>query len=277
MLPAGDPHAGQPVLRRGPDPAQARRAVILIHGRGDSAAGILTLADAFDVPDVAWVAPQAAGNTWYPYPFLAPMSRNEPGLSSALRVIGTLVTSLLSEGLGADRIVLMGFSQGACLSLEFAARNARRYAAVVGLSGGLIGPPGSPRDYEGAFDGTPVFLGCSDIDPHIPVERVHESSEVFRRMGAAVDERIYPRMGHTVNQDEIDAVVELLASLKANHRETENTEKLLTKECSVTSVSPWLNFSGRTSACVGTIGGFDPAGRRSRPRRSERNASTRHR
>ena len=210
MLVAGDPHAGQPVLRRGPDPAQARRAVILIHGRGDSAAGILTLADAIDVPDVAWVAPQAAGNTWYPYPFLAPMSRNEPGLSSALRVIGTLVTSLLSEGLGADRVVLMGFSQGACLSLEFAARNARRYAAVVGLSGGLIGPPGSPRDYDGAFDGTPVFLGCSDIDPHIPVERVHESSEVFRRMGAAVDERIYPRMGHTVNQDEIDAVVELL-------------------------------------------------------------------
>ena len=117
--------------------------MILIHGRGDSAAGILTLADAIDVPDVAWVAPQAAGNTWYPYPFLAPMSRNEPGLSSALRVIGTLVTSLQSEGLGADRIVLMGFSQGACLSLEFAARNARRYAAVVGLSGGLIGPPGT--------------------------------------------------------------------------------------------------------------------------------------
>ena len=104
----------------------------------------------------------------------------------------------------------MGFSQGACLSLEFAARNARGYAAVVGLSGGLIGPPGTPRDYDGAFDGTPVFLGCSDIDPHIPVERVHESSEVFRRMGAAVDERIYPRMGHTVNQDEIDAVVEIL-------------------------------------------------------------------
>lgn len=210
MLPASDPHDGQPVLRRGPDPARARRAVILVHGRGDSAAGILTLADAFAVPDVAWIAPQAAGNTWYPFPFLAPMPRNEPGLSSALRVIETLVTSLTSDGFGAERIVLMGFSQGACLSLEFAARNARRYAAVVGLSGGLIGPPGTPRNYGGAFDGTPVFLGCSDIDPHIPVERVHESAEVFRRMGAKVDERIYPRMGHTVNQDEVDAVARLL-------------------------------------------------------------------
>ena len=205
-----DPHAGQPLLRRGPDARAARRIVVLVHGRGDSAAGILGLADAIDLPDVAWIAPQAAGSTWYPYPFLAPMRQNEPGLSSGLRVIGTLVTTLISDGVTAERVALMGFSQGACLSLEFAARNARRYAAVIGLSGGLIGPPGTPRNYDGAFDGTPVFLGCSDVDPHIPVERVHESAEVFRRMGAAVDERIYPRMDHTVNQDEIDAVVELL-------------------------------------------------------------------
>jgi predicted esterase len=212
MTRAEDPHAGEPILHRGPDATKARRVVILVHGRGDSAEGILTLADAFAIDDVAWVAPQAAGNTWYPYSFLAPMDRNEPGLSSGLDAIGTLVSTLGSQGVTHERVVLMGFSQGACLSLEFAARNARRYAAVVGLSGGVIGPPGTPRDYQGAFDGTPVFLGCSDIDPHIPVDRVHETADVFRRMGAQVDERIYPRMGHTVNDDEIRAASELLGS-----------------------------------------------------------------
>lgn len=205
-----DPHTGQPVLREGASAADARLAVILVHGRGDSAAGILRLAQEFEVPDVAWIAPQAAGHTWYPYSFMSPIAQNEPGITSGLGTIARLVNSLAADGITPDRIVLMGFSQGACLSQEFAARNARRYAAVIGLSGGLIGPPGTPRDYAGSFDGTPVFLGCSDIDPHIPVERVHESAEVFRRMNAAVDERIYPRMGHTVNYDEIEAVRALL-------------------------------------------------------------------
>ena len=205
-----DPHAGQPVRRKGPAPAQARLAVILVHGRGDSAAGILGLVDEFDTDDVTWVAPNAAGNTWYPYSFMMPTAQNEPGLTSGLGVIGGLVNSLGAEGIEPDRIVLMGFSQGACLSQEFAVRNARRYHAVIGLSGGLIGPPGTPRDYAGSFGGTPVFLGCSDIDPHIPLERVHESAAVFRRMGATVDERIYPRLGHTVNYDEIEAVRALL-------------------------------------------------------------------
>ena len=212
MQTTADPHAGQPVLRRGPAPAQARLAVILVHGRGDSAAGILGLADGFDTPDVMWIAPQAASQTWYPYSFLAPMPQNEPGLSSGIKVIGDLVETLGAEGIPPERIVLMGFSQGACLSQEFAARHARRYHAVIGLSGGLIGPPGTPRDYPGTFDGTPVFLGCSDIDPHIPVERVRESAEVFRRMGAVVDERIYPHMGHTVNADEMSAVHTLLSA-----------------------------------------------------------------
>jgi predicted esterase len=207
----GNQHAGGPVLRQGPAAAQARVAVILVHGRGDSAAGILGLADAFDMPDVLWIAPQAAGHTWYPFSFLAPMEQNQPGLDSGLSVIGELVQTLSAEGVAADRVALMGFSQGACLAQEFAARNARRYHAIIGLSGGLIGPPGTPRTYGGSFAGTPVFLGCSDIDPHIPVERVHESAEVFARMGAVVDKRIYPGMGHTVSLDEIRAVKALLA------------------------------------------------------------------
>lgn len=205
------PHAGQPVLRRGPAAAQARLGVVLVHGRGDSASGILGLADEFDAPHVLWVAPQAANHTWYPFSFLAPLEQNQPGLDSGLRVIDELIDTLGSEGIPAGRVLLMGFSQGACLAQEFAARHARRYHAVVGLSGGLIGPPGTPRDYAGSLDGTPVFLGCSDIDPHIPVARVHESADVFARMGASVDARIYPRMGHTVNADEIDAVRALLA------------------------------------------------------------------
>jgi len=203
-------HAHQPVLRRGPAAAQAQVGVILVHGRGDSATGILGLADAFDAPHVIWLAPQAAGHAWYPYSFLAPMEQNEPGLGSGLAVIGSLVDILRSEGIPPERLVLMGFSQGACLAQEFAARHARRYHAIVGLSGGLIGPPGTPRNYQGTLEGTPVFLGCSDIDAHIPVERVHESAAVFTRMDARVDERIYPGMGHTVNADEIEAVQALL-------------------------------------------------------------------
>jgi predicted esterase len=139
------------------------------------------------------------------------MDRNEPGISSGLRVLGGLVEAAGKQGVPTDRVVILGFSQGACLALEFAARHARRYAGVVGLSGGLIGPPGTPRDYRGTFDGTPTFLGCSDIDQHIPVERVRETAEIFRRLGAAVDERIYPGMEHTVNRDEIEAINALLA------------------------------------------------------------------
>jgi predicted esterase len=201
-----DPHAGQPVLASGADLAQARLAAVLLHGRGASAEDILGLAAEFGVEDVAYLAPQAAGHSWYPYSFLTPMAQNEPGLSSALGVISALLEHLRQHGLEADRVLLMGFSQGACLALEFAARHARRYAGVAAFSGGLIGPPGTPRAYPGTFDGTPVFLGCSDIDAHIPVARVHESAGVFRGMGAAVDERIYPGMGHTVNADEIAAV-----------------------------------------------------------------------
>lgn len=207
---APHPHGGRPVLRRGPAPRDARLVVILAHGRGSSGDDMLGLAREFSAEDVCYLAPEAAGHTWYPYPFLAPIQQNEPYLSSALRLLGELVQQVGGDGVAPDRIVLLGFSQGACLSVEFAARHARRYAGVVALSGGLIGPPGTPRQYAGSFTGMPVFLGCSDVDPHIPLERVHETADVFRRMGASVDERIYPRMGHTVNGDELGAVDALL-------------------------------------------------------------------
>jgi predicted esterase len=211
-LDSQDPHAGQPILSRGPSLAGARLVGIVVHGRGASAEDILSLTTELRAKDVAYLAPQAAGGTWYPYSFLSPIARNEPGLGSALRVISGLIDQVGRHGVQPDRIVLMGFSQGACLSLEFAARHAQRFAAVIGLSGGLIGAPGTPRNYTGSMDGTPVFLGCSDIDPHIPLERVHETADVCRRLGASVDERIYPRMGHTVNRDELEAIDALLAA-----------------------------------------------------------------
>ena len=205
-----DPHANPRVLQAGVPIDAARIVAIMLHGRGAGAEDILGLAKEFTAPDVAFVAPQAAGNTWYPYSFLMPLEQNEPSLSSALRAIERLVESLAQQNVTPDRIALMGFSQGACLALEFAARHAQRYAVIAAFSGGLIGPPGTPRNYPGSFAGTPVFLGCSDVDPHIPVERVHESAEVFTRMGATVTKKIYPHMGHTINESEIDLVNGLL-------------------------------------------------------------------
>ena len=205
-----DPHAGQPVLTAGPSPNDARLTLVLVHGRGGTAAGMLDLTSLLEVEDVAFVAPAAAGQTWYPLSFLAPTPQNEPYLSSALRVLEGVVASIESTGVSADRIGWVGFSQGACLTLEFVARHARRYALVAGLSGGVIGPPGTPRNYAGSLDGTPVFLGCSDVDAHIPLERVHETTQVYRALGANVDERIYPGMGHLVSEDEIAAVRKLL-------------------------------------------------------------------
>jgi predicted esterase len=207
---ARDPHAGQPVMQHGVSPANARLAVILVHGRGGSAADMIGLAGELHANDVAYLAPSAANHTWYPRSFLAPILQNEPGISSGLGVLAGLIDTLAPHGIPPERVVILGFSQGACLSLEFAARHARRYAGVIGLSGGVIGPPGTPRTCDGTLDRTPVFLGCSDIDPHIPLERVHESAALFRRLGASVDERIYPRMGHTINEDELEAVRALL-------------------------------------------------------------------
>lgn len=194
---------------------EASAAMVMVHGRGATAESILELARELASPNLAYVAPQAAGYTWYPYSFLAPTERNEPGLSSGLARLGEMLDLLRAAGIAPERTILLGFSQGACLTLEFAARNARRYGGIAGLSGGLIGPPGTPRAYAGSFAGTPVFLGCSDRDPHIPRERVAETAEVLARMGAEVTERIYPALGHTVNEDELEHVRRMVRDLQA--------------------------------------------------------------
>ena len=206
-------HEGQPVIAAGAALDAARGVVIMVHGRGATAASILSLAEEFDQPDLAYLAPQAAGNTWYPYSFLEPLERNEPDLSSALSVVGAVVDHAIAAGIPPERIVLLGFSQGACLALEFAARYAQHYGGVVGLSGSLIGPDDTSRDYAGSLAGTPVFLGCDDHDFHIPRERVDETAAVLERLGALVDKRLYHGMGHTINRDEIIAVTALLSQM----------------------------------------------------------------
>lgn len=205
-----DPHAGGPVLTAGPRPEEAAAAIVLLHGRGASADGMLGLFEELGADEVAAVAPQAAGNTWYPLSFLAPTQANEPYLSSALRRVETVVADLLRRGVPAERIAILGFSQGACLASEFVARHPRPYGAVMALTGGLIGPPGTPRDYPGSLAGVQVFLGTSDPDPHVPYERVAETAATLTRMGAATDVRRYPGMPHTINKDELDACHELL-------------------------------------------------------------------
>lgn len=204
------PHQGQRVVATGAPLRQAKGAVVMVHGRGSSPESILTLVPALNRPELAYLAPQAAGGAWYPESFLAPISRNEPGITSGLQAIADVLAIVRAEGVPLERTVLLGFSQGACLSLEYAARNARRYGGVATLSGGLIGPDGTPRDYAGTMDGTPVFLGCSDVDFHIPRERVEESAEVMGRLGADVTMRLYPGMGHLVNEDEIAHVQAIL-------------------------------------------------------------------
>ncbi len=207
------PHQGQPPLAAGVPLERAQAAMLMLHGRGASAEDILSFADELAQPGFAYLAPQAAYHTWYPNSFLAPIPSNEPHLSSALDLIDALLAQIAAAGVPLERTMVLGFSQGACLGLEYVARNARRYGGVVGWSGGLIGPDGTPRAYPGSLDGTPVFLGCSDVDPHVPKARVDLTAEVLRHLGGDVTERIYPHMGHTVNQDEIAFVREMMATL----------------------------------------------------------------
>ena len=207
------PHGGRPVRHAGADLADASAAVVMTHGRGATARSILGMAGEFDTDDVAYLAPSASRNTWYPRSFTEAMERNQPNLDSALALVGRVVDAA-ADAVGAERVVLLGFSQGACLSSEWVARNAREYGGLVGFSGGLIGPEGTPREYDGDLDGTPVLLGCSDVDPHIPLERVRETTAVLEGLGAEVDERIYEGMGHGVNEDEMDAAAELVTGLE---------------------------------------------------------------
>lgn len=206
------------VLVSGRPVGQAQAAMVLIHGRGATAEGILSLAEELGQSETCFLAPQAMGNSWYPYSFLAPLADNEPHLSTALATVGGVLDHLSGAGLLPEQIVVLGFSQGACLALEFAARNARRYGGVVALSGGLIGPEGTSRAYPGSMAGTPVFLGCSDRDPHIPAARVIESAEVMQRLGAKVTSRLYANLGHAVNSDELAFVRSLMEDVLKAHK-----------------------------------------------------------
>jgi predicted esterase len=197
------PHAGEPLASAGTPLGESSGVVIMVHGRNAGPSNILDLVPRLGRPDLAYLAPAAAGRTWYPLSFMAEKEKNEPGLSSGLWVLGKLVEDVVARGIPRDKIMLLGFSQGACLTAEFAVEHAARYGGVILYSGGLIGPPGTTWEYPGAFEGTPVFLGCSDVDAHVPRTRVDESAAVFSRMGATVIERIYPGMGHLVNDDEI--------------------------------------------------------------------------
>ena len=209
------PHAREPVLAAGPKPEEADAAILLFHGRGGSAEDMLGLHKQLRFPGLAALAPQAAGHTWYPHSFLAPLQSNQPYLDSALARIESLVASLLDSGISSERISLLGFSQGACLAAEFAARHPRRYGALICLTGGLIGPAGTPRNYPGSLAGTPAFLGTSDPDPHVPFERMKETEAVLSRMGAKVELRRYPGMSHTINAEEMDAARALIQAVMA--------------------------------------------------------------
>jgi predicted esterase len=165
---------------------------------------------------MAQLAPQAAGNTWYPYSFLSPIERNEPGLSSALQVVGDLVAQVEAAGIPAQKIIIGGFSQGACLASEFVARNPRRYGGLLVFSGGLIGPLEMLPTYSGSLAGTPVFVGCSDVDFHIPLQRVEETAAVLAELGGAVTKKIYPGMGHTIIQDELDQAQKIVQQVASS-------------------------------------------------------------
>jgi predicted esterase len=208
-----DPHRDQPLIHAGHDLENAAGAVILLHGRGASAEDILALAEEFDHPSLAYLAPEAAGHTWYPYSFLAPVEQNEPWLTSALHKVGAILEEVVRRGIPRERIVLAGFSQGACLASHFVARNAARYGGLIALTGGLIGPPGTPFQFRGDLSGTPAFLGAGDPDPHVPWERVEETARVLSNLGADVKLRRYPGMPHTVSRAEIEEARQILAKL----------------------------------------------------------------
>ncbi|HLK20675.1 MAG TPA: dienelactone hydrolase family protein [Bryobacteraceae bacterium] len=205
-----DPHKDTGVLHFGKPLNEAQGAVVLLHGRGGSAEDILSIARLLNLPDLAYLAPQAASNTWYPNSFLAAVEQNEPWLTSALRKVESTVRMANDGGVSTDRITIAGFSQGACLTSEFVARHPQRYAAAIAFTGGLIGPPGADLSHTGDLAGTPAFFGSGDPDPHVPWQRVQESAAIFEKMNAAVTLRRYPHRPHTISREEIAEAAQLM-------------------------------------------------------------------
>jgi predicted esterase len=208
-----DPHKDQPTIFEGAELSKAKAGMILIHGRGADAQSILTLTTVLADKNFLYAAPQAKNNSWYPFSFLSPIENNEPGITSGLNKINSTFQYLNEKGISSDKIILTGFSQGACLALEYCSRFPQRLGGVIGLSGGLIGPNGIERKISGSLNSTKIFLGCSDIDPHIPVERVHFTEEHLTQIGGAVTKIIYPGMGHTINDDEIKNIKKIMNEL----------------------------------------------------------------
>jgi phospholipase/carboxylesterase len=209
------PHQDQQLVTAGTPLAEARAAVVFVHGRGATAQSIVQMGRQIGQDGVAYLAPQAARNTWYPNSFLAPVEQNEPGRTSGLQAVGDAVETAQEGGLDRGQIVLCGFSQGGCLASEFVARDPKRYGGLVAWSGGLIGEEIDPAAYEGSVDGMPAFFGCSDEDPHIPAERVHKTADVFENLDADVTKRLYPGMGHQVNRDELEAAADIVSQAVA--------------------------------------------------------------
>jgi phospholipase/carboxylesterase len=198
------------ILVAGKKLADAKKVLILLHGRGGSAEDILSLSSYLNVNDYALLAPRATNNTWYPYSFMVPPVQNEPWLSSALQLLKEIVDDTVSGGISTSQVYLLGFSQGACLTLEFVTRNAMKYGGIVAFTGGLIGDKIYSENYRGDFDSMPVFIGTSNPDPHVPVERVHATSNILKKMNALVTEKVYDNMGHTINKDEIENANKLI-------------------------------------------------------------------
>lgn len=214
------PHQGQPIALAGEPLERAQAAMVMLHGRGATSEDILGLVPLLAQSHFAYLAPQANGNTWYPNRYLDPIATNEPWLSSSLALVEDVLAQVAKSGIPPERTMLLGFSQGACLALEFIARHAQRYGGVAGLTGALIGPDGTSRNYPGSLEGMPVFMGCSDVDIHVAKEHAIKTADVLKRLGGQVTLRLYPNMGHQVNQDEIDFVRGMMAPLVAGQGAT---------------------------------------------------------
>ena len=202
------------IITAGKEITANSKVLIMIHARGGSAEDILSLSSFLKIDDFVLMAPQATNNAWYPYSFLAPSHQNEPWLTSALEILDGLVNEILGKGIPLNRIYFLGFSQGACLALEYVSRHAKRYGGVVAFTGGLIGDRINNENYKGDFDGTPVLIGTSDPDAHVPVERVYATTNILKNLGAEVTEKVYPNMGHTISSEEIELANRLILAPK---------------------------------------------------------------